>query len=105
MLWLSTWGRLAVPHIRRVNLTLSSCSRGLDIQLSKHPRPSIKVWTENGFGAEEYLEIIVTAKLFPHGHPTMTPERLGKVCEILYEVGRMIPAPSPYGKLFIGGIP
>ena len=103
--WLNTWGRLAVPHVRRLKLTLSFDSGGLDIQLNRHARPSTNVWTRKGSGAEKYVEVIVTAELFPNGSSTMTPERLGKVCKILCEVGRMIPTPSSYGKLFIGGIP
>jgi hypothetical protein len=109
--WLSTWGRLAVPHIRRLKLTLSFDSGGLDIQLRNHARPSINAWAHEGSGAEEYLKIIVTAELFPGRHRTMTPERLGKVCKILCELGRMIPVPPPrerlppYRRLFIGGIP
>jgi hypothetical protein len=109
--WLSTWGRLAVPHIRRLKLTLSFDSGGLDIQLNRLAKPCINAWAHEGSGAEEHLKTIVTAELFPDRHRTMTPERLGKVCEILCEVGRMIPAPPlygklpPYGRLFIGGIP
>ena len=102
--WLNTWGRLAVPHIQRLKLNLSFDSGGLDIQLSKHASPSINVWTHDGSGVEEYLKIIVTAELFPDGYSTMTPGRLRKVCGILCEVGRMIPAPPLYGKLFFGGL-
>lgn len=101
--WLSSWGKLAVPHLRRLKATMSFNSGGLDIQLSKHARPSIKVWSEEGFGAEEYLRIVVTAVLFPDQHSTMTSERLEKVFELLFEVGRM--APPPERGLFIGGIP
>jgi hypothetical protein len=92
--WLSTWGRLAVPHLQRLKLNLSYDSGGLDIQLSKHANPSINVWTHDGPGVEESVKTIVTAELFPNGHSTMTPERLRKVCEILCEVGRMIPSPK-----------
>lgn len=88
--WLSTWGTLAVPRIRLLRLTLSFHSGGLDIRLSKHARPSIDVWTGNGFGAEESLEAFVAAVLLTDGHSTMTPESLGTVCEVLYEVGRVI---------------
>jgi hypothetical protein len=88
--WLGTWGRLAVPRVRRLELTLPFDSGGLDIQISKHARPSIGAWTHDGLGAEESLRIIVKAVLFPDGHSTMTPETLEKVCEFLYEVGRML---------------
>ena len=88
--WLSTWGMLAVPHVRLLYIELSFHSGRLDIQLKKYARPSINVWTGNGFGAEEGLKAFVTAVLFPHDCTTMTPERLEKVCEVFYEVGRII---------------
>lgn len=88
--WLNTWGRLVVPHIRLLKLTLSFHSGGLDIQLKKHTRPSIDVWTGNGFGAEESLEAFVAAVLLTDGHSTMTREALEKTCRVLYEVGRII---------------
>jgi hypothetical protein len=84
---------------------MSFNSGGLDIQLSRNAGPSIKLWTENGFGAEEYLRTIVEAVLFPDQHSSMTPESLGKVFELLFEVGRMVPPPERgASKLYIGGL-
>lgn len=75
--WLSTSGKLAVTLVRRLDLTLSFYSGGLDMQLRDHTRPSIDVWIGNGFGAEENLKAYVTAALFPDDRPTMTTESLG----------------------------
>ena len=80
--WLSTWDMLAVPHVRLLYIELSFHSGRLDIQLKKYARPSINVWTGNGFGAEEGLKAFVTAVLFPDDCTKMTPERLEKVCEV-----------------------
>jgi hypothetical protein len=103
--WLSTWGRLAVPRVRRLKLLLSFRAGGFDIQLSKHAKPRINAWTRNDSGAEDYLKVIVTAELFPNRHSTLTPERLEKVCGTLREVGCMIPPPERRtSKLFLGGL-
>ena len=85
------YGRLAIEHIRLLKLTLSFYSGGVQLQLGKHMRLSIDAWTAESFGAEESLKAFVTAAPFPDGgHSMMTPERLGTVCETLYEVGRLI---------------
>jgi hypothetical protein len=103
--WLSTWGRLAVPQIRRLKLDLSIHSGGIDIQLSRPASPSFTAWTHNDSRAEDYLKVIVTAELFPNRHSTLTPERLEKVCGTLREVGCMIPPPERRtSKLFLGGL-
>lgn len=103
--WLSTWGRLVVPRVSRLKLLLSFRAGGLDIQLGKHANPRIHAWTHNDSGAEDYVKTFVTAELFPNRHSMITPERFGKVCETLCEVGRMIPAPERRAsKLYIGGL-
>lgn len=88
--WLSTWGTLAVPHVRRLKLMLSFHSGGLDIRLREYTIPSIDVWTGNGFGAEESLKAFIAAVLFPNDHSTMISESLEIACEVLSEVGRII---------------
>lgn len=81
---------LAVPHVRLLYIELSFHSGRLDIHLKKYARPFINVWTGNDFGAEEGLKAFVTAVLFRDDCTTMTLERLEKVCEVFYEVGRII---------------
>ncbi|GAB7326105.1 hypothetical protein MBLNU13_g10124t1 [Cladosporium sp. NU13] len=87
------------PTIRaltQVSRSLSFHSGGLNIQLTKHARPSINAWTGNGFGAEETMKVIATAVLFPDICSATAPERSEKACEVLYEVGLIISKTEGY---------
>lgn len=77
--WLSTWGTLAVPSIRRLDLNCVSCC-AVKIELGNSDNTSVHVipWQNTRLSKQQLsgIENVVRALLFPGGQVEMTGERL-----------------------------